>query len=102
MSHIMTKQQTAEETVMDKMREEFEAWYEGHCAPLESNWFKRDSDFPDDYDYFPAQEAWSGWKASRAALCVELPDAETGFDGDSIFATGDIHDALDVAGVRYK
>ena len=53
---------------MDKMREEFEAWYEGHCAPLELDWFKRDSDFPDDYDYFPAQEAWAGWKASRAAL----------------------------------
>ena len=56
------------EQQMNKMREEFEAWYEGHCAPLESDWFKRDSDFPDDYDYFPAQEAWSGWKASRAAL----------------------------------
>ena len=51
------------------MREEFEAWYEGHCAPLESDWFKRDNDFPDDYDYFPAQEAWAGWQASRAALC---------------------------------
>lgn len=50
----------------EKMREEFEAWYEGHCAPLESDWFKRDSDFQDDYDYFPTQEAWAGWQASRA------------------------------------
>ena len=64
------------EQQMNKMREEFEAWYEGHCAPLESDWFKRDSDFPDDYDYFPAQEAWSGWKASRAALSENhFPDA---------------------------
>ena len=63
---------------MEKMREEFEAWYEGHCAPLESDWFKRDSDFPDDYEYFPAQEAWAGWQASRAALqansCAGMDD----------------------------
>ena len=90
----------------DKMREEFEAWYEGHCAPLESDWFKRDSDFPDDYDYFPAQEAWAGWKASRAALCVELPsrisdDSDkwaVGYD----FGVNMAADALDSAGVRYK
>ena len=91
---------------MDKMREEFEAWYEGHCAPLESDWFKRDSDFPDDYDYFPAQEAWSGWKASRAALCVELPSRisddsdkwSVGYD----FGVDAAADSLDSVGVHYK
>ena len=85
------------------MREEFEAWYEGHCAPLESDWFKRDSDFPDEYDYFPAQEAWSGWKASRAALCVELP--EQWFDDDlecDLVVARQVVNALDAAGVPHK
>ena len=91
---------------MEKMREEFEAWYEGHCAPLESDWFKRDSDFPDDYDYFPAQEAWSGWQASRAALCVKLPDVRV-LDGGRIaeigyeLAVDDFERTLDAAGIRY-
>ena len=91
---------------MEKMREEFEAWYEGHCAPLESDWFKRDSDFPDDYEYFPAQEAWAGWQASRAAICVELPEvrvlnggriAEIGYE----MAVDDFESVLDAAGIRY-
>ena len=84
----------------DKMREEFEAWYEGHCAPLESDWFKRDSDFPDDYDYFPAQEAWSGWKASCESLCVELPLAFS--DERATTYLTRVTNALDSAGVRYK
>ena len=87
----------------NKMREEFEAWYEGHCAPLESDWFRRDSDFPDDYDYFPAQEAWSGWRASRAALCVELP--KQWFDDNlecDLMVANRVLDSLDDSGVRYK
>ena len=87
---------------MDKMREEFEAWYEGHCSPLESDWFKRDSDFPDDYDYFPAQEAWSGWKASRAAQCVELPDSERSVDCGDVLYRSDVEEALAAAGIRYS
>ena len=87
----------------NKMREEFEAWYEGHCAPLEADWFKRDSDFPDDYDYFPAQEAWAGWQASRAALCVELPKQwfDDGLDCD-LMEAHQVGKALDSAGVLYK
>ena len=86
---------------MEKMREEFEAWYEGHCAPLESDWFKRDSDFPDDYDYFPAQEAWAGWQASRAAQCVNLPDSERSVDCGDVLYRSDVEEALDAAGIRY-
>ena len=88
----------------NRMREEFEAWYEGHCAPLESDWFKRDSDFPDDYDYFPAQEAWSGWQASRAALCVEIPTCgEASSFGDYVvFDSDDVRAMLAAAGVSYK
>ena len=85
------------EIVMNRMREEFEKWAAGDGYELEVSDDERFT-----YSYHETECAWYGWKASRAALCVELPDAETGFDGDSIFATGDIHDALDVAGVRYK
>ena len=84
---------------MEKMREEFEAWYEAHCAPLESDWFKRDSDFPDDYDYFPAQEAWAGWQASRAAQCVELPLAFA--DERATTYLTQVTKALDATGIRY-
>ena len=87
---------------MDKVREEFEAWYEGHCAPLEADWFKRDIDFPDDYDYFPAQEALAGWKASRAALCVELPFKEHHMMRDETYDADAVEEALDAAGIRYK
>lgn len=87
---------------MEKMREEFEAWYEGHCAPLESDWFKRDSDFPDDYDYFPAQEAWAGWKASRAVQCVELPMViDDAYHGE-VYECDLVKKVLDAAGIRYK
>ena len=85
-----------------KMREEFEAWYEGHCAPLESDWFKRDSDFLDDYDYFPAQEAWAGWQASRSALYVNLSGyVRDSLDGGFIYEEG-AKAMLEEAGVNYK
>lgn len=74
---------------MDKMREEFEAWY---------------SDF---YGYGEAhkKELWDTWKASRAALCVELPtkinddnDAHSyGYDS----AITDVEMALELSGVSY-
>lgn len=46
---------------MDKMREEFEAWisqFSGQSA-------------------IQRRAAWNVWKASRAALCVELPSGLT-------------------------
>ena len=87
----------------DKMREEFEAWYEGHCAPLEADWFKRDADSPDCYEYFSAQEAWCGWKASRAALVVKLPKQwlDQSMDCDLMEAHL-VAKALDNTGVRYE
>ena len=80
----------------DKMREEFEAWYvndgygdriptrhlEGYAAPN-------------------VNDMWLSWQASRASLCVELPDCEMDcvechYNAESIEA------ALDDAGVNYK
>lgn len=66
---------------MDKMREEFEAWY---------------SDF-DWYGEAHKKELWDTWKASRASLCVELPE---GCYGDVRLSC--VVDSLDEAGVSYK
>lgn len=76
---------------MDKMREEFEAWFkrEYGCDPLTYS----DGTYVMDY----ARRTWISWQASRAELCVELPES----------CYGDIREAcvvsaLDKAGVSYK
>ncbi|MGL5395508.1 MAG: hypothetical protein ACRDBQ_09535 [Shewanella sp.] len=62
---------------MDKMREEFEAWY---------------SDF-DGYGEAHKKELWDTWKASRAALCVELPENCKGM----ALTVSELHRELDKA-----
>lgn len=53
---------------MDKMREEFEIWFNG-----EHGYFPWRSKFDsDDYATTLASATWEGWKASRAAMCAEL------------------------------
>lgn len=76
---------------MDKMREDFEAWY---------------SDF-DGYGDAHKQELWEGWKASRAALCVELPDFSKHEDGGEWWAgytcaVSDVKSGLNQIGVTCK
>ena len=64
------------EQQMDKMREEYEAWF---CSTMpykiaKESWFA----VMDDGDYIitDVQAGWAGWKASRAALSENhFPDA---------------------------
>lgn len=49
-----------------KEREAFEAWYEAYCMPGESDWFRRDPEWPDEYEWTHTSEAWNGWKARAA------------------------------------
>lgn len=61
---------------MEKMREEFEAWHIKQCEAdgMDLRDIRSELDRNGDgYVYIGAQYAWAGWKASRAALCVELP-----------------------------
>ena len=88
--------------MMDKTREEFEAWF---CSTMpykiaKESWFA----VMDDGDYIitDVQAGWAGWKASRAALCVELPDSERSVDCGDVLYRSDVEDALDAAGIRYK
>lgn len=65
---------------MEKMREEFEAWHIEQCKADGMDWRDLSSELErdgDEYVYAGAHYAWRGWKASRAALCVELPYDET-------------------------
>lgn len=97
---------------MDKMREEFEVWCcergftlkpaETNCGVL----------IDGEYGHPRVQLAWESWKASRSALCVELPDSKDDYHSSSYFEDGwlkgfnnclsDALDALDQAGVSYK
>lgn len=90
---------------MDKMREEFElAWAESRTSEdgTIGNRPLRSLINNDHYRGDAVNFAWMWWKRSRAALRVELPEAETSFDGDSIFTTSDVCESLDNAGVKYK
>lgn len=87
---------------MDKMREEYEAWF---CSTMpykiaKESWFA----VMDDGYYIitDVQAGWAGWKASRAALCVELPDSERSVDCGDVLYRSDVEDALDAAGISYK
>ena len=87
---------------MDKMREEYEAWF---CSTIpykiaKESWFA----VMDDGSYIitDVQAGWAGWKASRAALCVELPDSERSVDCGDVLYRSDVEEALDAAGIRYK
>ena len=71
----------------DKMREEFEVWA--------SQFFKMDVEQWGEYVDGETQWAWLSWKASRAALVVELPD-------DQDVSIGILCCMLDDAGVGYK
>ena len=89
---------------MDKMREEYEAWF---CSTMpykiaKESWFA----VMDDGDYIitDVQAGWAGWKASRAALCVEIPTEgeASSFGNYVVFDSDDVRAMLDAAGVRYK
>ncbi|HEJ1982830.1 TPA: hypothetical protein SL230_003572 [Pseudomonas aeruginosa] len=63
---------------MPDMREEFEAWATKHRMPIH-----RDG-VVTDYAARCTDECWQAWKASRAALRVELPERR-----DPLNSTGD-------------
>ena len=86
---------------MEKMREEFEAWHIKQCEADGMDLRELSCELDrngDGYVYTGAQYAWRGWKASRAALCVELPENCKGM----ALTVSELHRELDRAGVSYK
>ena len=83
------------------MREEFEAWHIEQCEADGMDWRDLSSELErdgDEYVYAGANYAWRGWKASRAALCVELPENCKGM----ALTVDEFHKQLDKVGVSYK
>lgn len=104
---------------MDKMREEFnDAVATGAIIPdffcvtsgysSSIKWLSDDWD-GENYKSDKLQSAWSIWKASRAALCVELPTFENGsirgYSGDceeARMVVDCVAESLEKAGVSYE
>ena len=76
---------------MDKMREEFEAW----AINCDLCTFA----VGDEYKCMTTEWAWRAWKASRAALCIQMPRC-CNEQQDSYRLN--IIDSLDDAGVSYE
>lgn len=81
---------------MEKMREEFEAWAASDGYELDVSDDERFT-----YAFHETECAWYGWKASRAAQCVELPNWRDDGRGEAMYYESDITNALDAAGIRY-
>jgi hypothetical protein len=58
-------------------RRRFEEWFEADAMPLESDWFRRDPDAPDEYASPSVQCAWRGWAARAGLPCDVEADLET-------------------------
>ena len=88
---------------MEKMREEFEAWCASHGYTLRPAETNCGIAIEGQYGNQRVQIAWEAWKASRAALCVEIPTCgEASSFGDYVvFDSDDVRTMLDDAGIRY-
>ena len=76
---------------MGKMREEFESWAMSDMGYM---CVRVGGGYKDDY----MNTAWLAWKASRAVLCVELPENCKGM----ALTVDEFHKQLDKVGVSYK
>ena len=90
---------------MEKMREEFEAWYwsiyEKSHSLTRNEVFSRNSF--GDYELGVTRVGFAAYcqGAKRAALCVELPNWRDDGRGEAMYYESDIIKALDAAGIRY-
>lgn len=71
------------------MREEFEVWACNYNLKI-ADW----GNYADRH----VNNMWKAWRASRAALCIELPENCKGM----ALTVDEFHKQLDKAGVTYK
>ena len=87
----------------NKMREEFEAWYEGVTGlPVEFNDVGIPVSIGSALSETVTMGMWVAWRASRESLCVELPKQYSTDSIGSAYCADAVIDSLDMAGVRYK
>ncbi|OTJ95647.1 hypothetical protein [Pseudomonas aeruginosa] len=78
------------------MREEFEAWATKHRMPIH-----RDG-VVTDYAARCTDECWQAWKASRAALRVELPEPYAFHQEVQTVFRDRVKESLQQAGIEVK
>ena len=84
---------------MGKMREEFEEWLIANTGfDTQRTAFAMTKEEDQQYMCHLTNLAWLAWKASRAVLCVELPENCKGM----ALTVDEFHKQLDKAGVSYK
>lgn len=92
----------------DKMREEFEVWFKSF-ADIDALFDDCGQAFAIDQPITYGEKivnttvdgAWQVWQASRAALCVELPNRQTVICGTDLLDRELVEQALDDAGVSH-
>ena len=89
---------------MDKMREEFEAWVLSEAERTGYAYIDKVlSKFGESYTTTWVDSAWQGWKASRAALFVELPPQWfSRSDDEEVMSAIGVIDALNCSGVCHE
>jgi hypothetical protein len=90
---------------IEKMREEFEAW-------VLSNWPNQSLDrfnplhgvTEGEYTGFTVQHCWDAWKASRAALVIDLSECQktTALPNKTWLLNDDAQRLIEAAGVKVK
>ena len=87
---------------MEKMREEFEVWCDeqGYVSDkyISDDCGDKYKHLVGEYVISETRFLWEAWKASRAALYVELPENCKGM----ALTVSELHRELDKAGVSYK
>ena len=93
---------------MDKMREEFEAWWiskNPNHTDVKSYWHETGYCVNSNSVYSNLDFAWECWKSSRAALCVELNSVVFSRDKNGeggLMLPERVFKAMDDSGVSYK
>ncbi len=86
---------------MDESRKQFEDWVKFHLGDDWSEVSMHTANGGANYKDSYVDLAWIAWKASRAAIEVELP---TWFVSDAIavYDRDDVEDAIRAAGIKVK
>ncbi|MGL5393027.1 MAG: hypothetical protein ACRDA8_16880 [Shewanella sp.] len=88
---------------MEKMREEFEAWCRDRGYTLRPSETNCGILIDGAYGHHKVQIAWESWQASRASLCVDLPQQWVSREyDDEIMNSGEVIESLENAGVSHK
>lgn len=85
---------------MEESRKAFEQWALEimQFTPDELTWDERRNCYR---GYVPHM-AWKGWQASRAAIHVELPDVDIGYEMLEYFEPEKVISAIRAAGIKVK